>query len=95
MADKPNTQYKPIVKANQTATIQNGIKALQVLLKPQSPASGPPLPASMNVFWPGYFSRGIDRLQTEGVKGPYKTIQDKGLMAEIKREIQVVTGVKL
>jgi hypothetical protein len=62
------------------------------LLKPSSPTKGPPLPESWNISWPGFFSRGINRITTEGVKGPYKTVREKGLKEELKREIQIVTG---
>jgi hypothetical protein len=83
-----NTWLPPLPSAIANSKIVQNIS-------PRPATKGPPLPNGLSINWPSYFSRGIDRLQTEGVKGPYKTIQDKGLLAEIKREIQVVTGAKL
>lgn len=67
-------------------------KVLEILLKPQSPSEGPPLPASWDLYWPGFFKRGIERLRTEP---PWKTIPKHGLKEELKREFEVVTGRKL
>ena len=64
-------------------------------LKPHDPKSGPPLPSGLDISWPGYFSRGIKRLTTEGINAPYKTVKKEGLLAEIKKEIEWTTGVKL
>lgn len=66
-----------------------------ILFKPTSPAKGPPLPDSWDVSWPGFFTRGIQRLLTEGPSGPWKTIKEKGIKEELKREFEVVTGRKL
>jgi hypothetical protein len=89
-AGKPtllNTWLPPLPKA---VTNSKAVRSIT----PMPPSIGPPLPSGLDISWTGYFSRGIDRLKTEGVKGPYKTIKEKGLMAEIKRELGIVTGVK-
>lgn len=78
-----------------TTNISTFITEVIARLQPQDPAKGPPLPSGIDISWPGFFARGIQRLSTEGVKGPYKTAKEKGLFEEIKREIQVVTGLKL
>jgi len=64
----------------------------EILLKPNDPRTGPPLPQSMDVSWPGFFTRGIQRLMTEP---PWVTIPKHGLVAEIKKEFEVVTGQKI
>jgi hypothetical protein len=78
-----------------TTNISNLITEVIARLQPQDPSKGPPLPNSLDISWPGFFARGIQRISTEGVKGPYKTAKEKGLFEEIKREIQVITGLKL
>jgi len=78
-----------------TTDISTFITEVIARLQPQDPSKGPPLPNSLDISWPGFFARGIQRMSTEGVKGPYKTVQEKGFLEEIKREIQVVTGLKL
>jgi hypothetical protein len=67
-------------------------KTVKILLKPNLPQKGPPVPESWDISWPGFFSRGIQRITKEGVKGPYKTVREKGIKEELKREIQIVTG---
>ena len=64
----------------------------RILLKPAGPKEGPPLPASMDISWPGFFTRGIKRLITDP---PWVTIPKRGLREELKREFEVVTGKKL
>lgn len=64
----------------------------KILLKPSSPKEGPPLPASMDISWPGFIKRGVDRLIEEP---PWKTIPKRGLKEELRREFEVVTGQKL
>ena len=64
-------------------------------ISPTPISKGPPLPSGLNISWPAFFMRSGERLATEGLKGPYKTIKEKGLMAEIKREIGVITGAQL
>lgn len=68
---------------------------LEILLKPTHPSKGPPLPDAWDVSWPGFFTRSIKRLMTEGPSAPWKTIREKGLIEELKREIELVTGRKL
>ncbi len=69
------------------------LKNVQTLLKPQiDPKAGPLLPASWNVGWPGFFQRGIRRIIDEP---PWKTLPQRGLKEELKREIYVVTGRKV
>jgi len=67
-------------------------RVFEILLKPTSPKKGPPLPDSMDISWPGFFIRGIERLKTEP---PWVTIPKHGLKEELKREFEVVTGRKL
>jgi hypothetical protein len=62
------------------------------LLAPMTPQEGPPLPKSLGIGWPGFISRSIDRIVTEGLLAPYKTIRDKGVAAELKRELLVTGG---
>lgn len=69
-------------------------RVLSDLLTPMTPQEGPPLPKSLGIGWPGFISRSIDRIVTEGLLGPYKTIRDKGFGAELKRELELVTGGK-
>ncbi len=64
----------------------------RILVKPASPKEGPPLPASMDISWPGFLKRGIDRIIEEP---PWKTIPNRGLREELRREFEVVTGQKL
>jgi hypothetical protein len=75
-----------------TTQIADFLSEIVVRLKPQDPTKGPPLPTSLDISWPGFFARGIQRITTEGVKAPYKTAKEKGLLEELKREIQIVTG---
>ena len=69
-------------------------KFLSDLLMPMTPQEGPPLPKSLGIGWPGFIGRSIDRIATEGPLGPYKTIRDKGIAAELKRELELITGGK-
>ena len=64
----------------------------RILLKPASPKEGPPLPDSWDISWPGFLKRGVDRLIEEP---PWKTIPQRGLKEELKREFEIVTGQKL
>ena len=64
----------------------------RILLKPASPKEGPPLPDSWDISWPGFLKRAVDRLIEEP---PWKTIPERGLKEELKREFEVVTGQKL
>ena len=66
-------------------------KVIEILLKPSHPTKGPPLPASWDIYWPGFIKRGIDRLIEEP---PWVTIPKYGLKEELKREFEVVTGRK-
>lgn len=65
---------------------------VRILLKPTSPKEGPPVPASWDISWPGFITRGINRLIEEP---PWKTIPKRGLKEELRREFEVVTGQKL
>lgn len=67
----------------------------EILLKPAHPSKGPPLPDSFDLSWPGFFTRGIGRIISEGPTGPWKTIKEKGLLEELRREFEVVTGRKI
>jgi hypothetical protein len=64
----------------------------RILLKPASPKDGPPVPASMDISWPGFIKRGVDRIIEEP---PWVTIPQRGLKEELRREFEVVTGQKL
>ena len=64
----------------------------RILLKPASIKEGPPLPDSMDISWPGFLKRGVDRLIKEP---PWVTIPRFGLKEELKREFEVITGQKL
>jgi hypothetical protein len=75
-----------------TSQVANFLSEIVTRLQPQDPDKGPPLPSGLDISWPGFFARGIQRITTEGVKAPYKTAREKGLIEELKREIQVVTG---
>lgn len=68
------------------------LRITEILLKPSSPGAGPPLPQSFDLSWPGFFTRGIKRLIEEP---PWVTIPRHGLIAEIKKEFEVVTGQKI
>ncbi|MDD5510420.1 MAG: hypothetical protein PHI12_06405 [Dehalococcoidales bacterium] len=70
----------------------NALKVAEILLKPSNPKEGPPVPASWDISWPGFLTRGIQRLIDEP---PWKTIPQKGLMEELRREFEIVTGSKL
>ena len=37
-----------------------------LLTKPKSPTEGPPLPAGLDVSWPGFVKRGVERLKKVG-----------------------------
>lgn len=67
-------------------------RVAEILLKPTNPEEGPPVPASWDISWPGFFKRGIDRLIKEP---PWVTIPKYGLREELKREFEVVTGRKI
>ncbi|HUV55669.1 MAG TPA: hypothetical protein VMV84_00400 [Dehalococcoidales bacterium] len=67
-------------------------KIAGILIRPAKPSKGPPLPDSFDVSWPGFFKRGIDRLIKEP---PWVTIPKYGLIEELKREFEVVTGHKI
>lgn len=68
------------------------LKVASILLKPQSPKEGPPVPGSWDMTWPGFLKRAVSRAITDP---PWKTIPKFGLLAEIRREFEVVTGHKL
>ena len=61
-------------------------------ITPRKPGSGPPLPEGLNITWPGFFRRAIERARTDP---PWKTIPQKGIIEELKREIEVITGVRI
>lgn len=67
-------------------------RVAEILFKPASPKEGPPLPASWDLSWPGFFKRGIERLIKEP---PWVTLPKYGLKEELRREFEVVTGHKL
>jgi hypothetical protein len=68
------------------------LRVAEVLLKPTHPTEGPPVPASWDISWPGFFRRGIKRIIEEP---PWVTIPKYGIREELKREFEVVTGQKL
>ena len=72
--------------------VATGARIAEILLKPSDPHTGPPLPQSLDISWPGFFRRGIKRLIEEP---PWVTIPRYGLIAEIKKEFEVVTGQKI
>jgi hypothetical protein len=85
------TKISPELKAK-------GVSALriaEVLLKPTPPSDGPPLPQSWDVSWPGFFTRGIQRIISQGPLGPWKTIKEKGLKEELRQEFEIITGRKI
>jgi hypothetical protein len=63
-----------------------------ILFEPASPSVGPPLPASWDIYWPGFIKRGVDRLIKEP---PWITLPKHGLKQELKIEFEVVTGRKI
>lgn len=65
---------------------------VEILLKPTKPSEGPPLPDSLDISWPGFLKRAVDRFITEP---PWVTIPKHGLKEELKREFEVVTGRKI
>lgn len=67
-------------------------KVAEILTKPSDPRKGPPVPDSFDISWPGFFQRGIRRLIEEP---PWVTIPKYGLVEEIKKEFEVVTGRKI
>ena len=74
-------------------TDQKGLpQIIGILFKPTDPSEGPPVPDSWDISWPGFMKRGIDRLIKEP---PWKTIPQKGIKAELKKEFEVVTGHKI
>lgn len=68
------------------------VKVTKILLEPSEPQEGPPVPASWDISWPGFLKRGIERLRTEP---PWVTIPKYGIIEELKREFEVVTGQKI
>lgn len=70
----------------------NILNIAKILLKPASPKEGPPLPDSMDISWPGFLKRGVDRLIEEP---PWVTIPKRGLKEELRREFEVVTGQRI
>jgi len=68
------------------------VRIAEILLKPAAPLEGPPLPASWDISWPGFFTRAINRLIEEP---PWVTIPKHGLKEELRREFEVVTGRKI
>jgi hypothetical protein len=70
----------------------SALKIVETLLKPTDPAEGPPVPDSWDISWPGFITRGIRRLIDEP---PWVTIPKHGLVEELKREFEVVTGQKI
>lgn len=70
----------------------NALRVAEILLKPNPPEEGPPVPDSWDISWPGFIMRGIQRLRTEP---PWKTIPKHGLREELRREFEVVTGQKI
>jgi hypothetical protein len=67
-------------------------KVAAIMTKPSDPRKGPPVPDSFDISWPGFLQRGIGRLIEEP---PWVTIPKHGLLAEIKKEFEVVTGRKV
>ena len=67
-------------------------KIATILFAPAPPTKGPPLPDSMDIHWPGFLKRAVDRLIEEP---PWITIPKRGLKEELKREFEVVTGRKI
>ncbi len=89
------TKISPELKAK-------GVSALriaEIFLKPNSPQKGPPVPESWDLSWPGFFTRGIQRLIEEPPWKTWPNIPKIGLKEEIKREskamFEIVTGQKL
>jgi hypothetical protein len=72
-----------------------GLRVVEVLLRPNSPGKGPPVPDSWDLSWPGFLQRGIQRIITQGPLGPWKTIKEKGLLEELRQEFEIVTGKKI
>lgn len=72
--------------------VNMGLRVAEILLKPNDPKEGPPLPDSWDISWPGFLKRAVDRLVTEP---PWKTIPERGFREELRREFEVVTGQKL
>ena len=68
------------------------LKITKILAEPTKPGEGPPVPASWDASWPGFLKRGIERLRTEP---PWVTIPKYGIIEELKREFEVVTGQKI
>lgn len=68
------------------------LRIAEILLKPNDPGTGPPLPQSFDVSWPGFLKRAVERLIKEP---PWVTIPKYGLKEELKREFEVVTGRKI
>ena len=72
-----------------------GLRIAEILLKPAHPTKGPPLPDSIDLSWPGFFTRGIQRIISQGPLGPWKTIKEKGLKEELRQEFEIITGRKI
>jgi hypothetical protein len=70
----------------------NLLKVADTLLRPNEPDKGPPVPETWDLTWPGFLKRSVDRLIEEP---PWKTIPQRGLREELRREFEVVTGQKL
>ena len=70
----------------------NLLRIAEIMLKPNDPKQGPPVPASFDISWPGFLKRAVDRLIEEP---PWVTIPKRGLKEELKREFEVVTGRKI
>ena len=70
----------------------NVLKIAEILLKPSNPKEGPPTPASWDISWPGFITRGVKRLVDEP---PWETIPKHGFKEDLRREFEIVTGSKL
>lgn len=66
------------------------LNVAKILLYPADPREGPPLPDSMDISWPGFLKRGVRRAITDP---PWKGIPKYGLIEELRREFEIVTGV--
>jgi len=71
---------------------QNLLKLADILIRPNDPPEGPPVPETWDISWPGFLKRAVDRLIEEP---PWKTIPKRGIKEELRREFEVVTGQKL
>ena len=79
--------------------IAKAARVVEILLKPNHPTEGPPVPASWDLSWPGFFTRGIKRLKEEPPWKTWPEIPKIGLKEEIKREtkamFEIITGRKI